>query len=237
MGRLVVVRHGQASLHADDYDQLSDLGGHQSQALGRHWASMGSRWDGVVVGPCKRHRQTAEAVASQYLKQGQDFPVYSEHPAFDEHHGVRIYGEVLAADRVNGQNQNQHLTPWGLTDPDVVEKFMDRFRIVTRSWVKGELEYPQHENWAAFRDRVIAGVQEVLSKHKNGDQVLLFSSAGPLAVLTGHSLGLDDVAMLDLSWRVRNSAVAEFRFEGEAITLESFNALPHVQDPKLLTLV
>jgi len=235
MGRLVVVRHGQASIHADDYDQLSELGGHQSSALGQHWASMGSCWDGAVIGPCKRHRQTAEAVASQYQNHGQEFPSFSEHPAFDEHHGVRVFQEVLAADVANGKESGIASTK--VTDPKAIENFMAQFRAVTRSWVLGEFDYPQHENWQAFRQRVIAGIGEVLGQFKNGDQVVLFSSAGPLAVLTGFSLGLDDVAMLDLSWRVRNSAVAEFRFDGATITLESFNALPHVRDPKLLTMV
>lgn len=37
MGQLLLVRHGQASFGADDYDQLSDLGKRQSIRLGEYW--------------------------------------------------------------------------------------------------------------------------------------------------------------------------------------------------------
>ena len=38
MSRLFVIRHGQASFLADDYDQLSPLGEEQGRALGAYWA-------------------------------------------------------------------------------------------------------------------------------------------------------------------------------------------------------
>jgi broad specificity phosphatase PhoE len=40
MGQLLLVRHGQASFGADDYDQLSDLGQKQSIRLGEYWQQM-----------------------------------------------------------------------------------------------------------------------------------------------------------------------------------------------------
>ena len=58
MGQLYLVRHGQASLGADDYDQLSPLGARQAQRLGEHWRAQGLRFDAVFTGTLKRHRQT-----------------------------------------------------------------------------------------------------------------------------------------------------------------------------------
>ena len=43
MGQLYLVRHGQASFGADDYDQLSELGRRQAVQLGRYWAQRGWR--------------------------------------------------------------------------------------------------------------------------------------------------------------------------------------------------
>ena len=37
MGQLILVRHGQASFGAEDYDQLSDLGKRQGYRLGEYW--------------------------------------------------------------------------------------------------------------------------------------------------------------------------------------------------------
>ena len=58
MGQLYLVRHGQASLGADDYDQLSALGAKQSQRLGEHWRAQGLQFDAVITGTLKRHAQT-----------------------------------------------------------------------------------------------------------------------------------------------------------------------------------
>ena len=45
VGNLYLIRHGQASFGADDYDVLSPVGVRQSQALGEHLAQLGVRLD------------------------------------------------------------------------------------------------------------------------------------------------------------------------------------------------
>lgn len=66
MSLLFLVRHGQASFHGDDYDQLSARGMEQSRQLGLHWAELNLIFDHVYVGPRRRHRQTLDAVAAVY---------------------------------------------------------------------------------------------------------------------------------------------------------------------------
>mgnify|MGYP006207489193 FL=1 len=58
MGTLYLVRHGQASFGADDYDQLSERGQAQSQRLGAYWRERGLRFDAVYTGTLRRHAQT-----------------------------------------------------------------------------------------------------------------------------------------------------------------------------------
>ena len=41
MAELVLIRHGQASFGADDYDKLSDMGWRQSRWLGEYFAERG----------------------------------------------------------------------------------------------------------------------------------------------------------------------------------------------------
>ena len=45
MGTLYLVRHGQASFGAEDYDQLSELGARQSERLGQYLADKGLALD------------------------------------------------------------------------------------------------------------------------------------------------------------------------------------------------
>src|ERR1700760_942023 len=62
MGQILLVRHGQASLDAEDYDVLSETGWEQSRVLGDSLASRGIRLDAVVRGQMRRHRETAEGL-------------------------------------------------------------------------------------------------------------------------------------------------------------------------------
>ena len=63
MGTLYLVRHGQASFGAADYDRLSELGERQSERLGRYWAERGLRFDAVITGTLRRHAQTWAGIA------------------------------------------------------------------------------------------------------------------------------------------------------------------------------
>ena len=59
MGAIYLIRHGQASFGAANYDQLSDLGHQQSRALGEALKPRITRVDGVVTGTLQRHQATA----------------------------------------------------------------------------------------------------------------------------------------------------------------------------------
>lgn len=65
MGSVLLVRHGQASWGADDYDVLSPTGWEQSRILGRTFAERGTAPDGLLLvrGGLRRHRETLEGIA------------------------------------------------------------------------------------------------------------------------------------------------------------------------------
>ena len=58
MGTLYLVRHGQASFGAADYDQLSPLGQQQSVRLGAYFREKGLRFDSALTGTLRRQQQT-----------------------------------------------------------------------------------------------------------------------------------------------------------------------------------
>ena len=62
MGTLYLVRHGQASFGAANYDQLSELGWRQSRRLGEHFLQQGRRFDAIMTGTLQRHAQTLEGI-------------------------------------------------------------------------------------------------------------------------------------------------------------------------------
>ena len=65
MSVLVLVRHGQASFSADDYDRLSPAGEAQARRLGDYWTRQAEVFDEVYVGPRRRQQQTADLVGGQ----------------------------------------------------------------------------------------------------------------------------------------------------------------------------
>ena len=59
MGVVLLVRHGQASFGADDYDVLSETGWEQSRLLGGWLADRKVVPDVILRGDMRRHRETA----------------------------------------------------------------------------------------------------------------------------------------------------------------------------------
>ena len=58
MGTLYLVRHGQASFGADDYDVLSAMGHQQSVRLGEYFQQRGVTFDAALTGTLNRQIQT-----------------------------------------------------------------------------------------------------------------------------------------------------------------------------------
>ena len=71
MSSILLVRHGQASFGAADYDNLSDTGHEQSRVLGAALAARGVAPDVVVAGEMRRHRQTAAVTRDDAADHGQ----------------------------------------------------------------------------------------------------------------------------------------------------------------------
>ena len=62
-----------------------------------------------------------------------------------------------------------------------------------------------------------------------------FTSVGAVTACLQVSLGCSDRTALDLGWRVRNCSITDFLFSGDRLTLEGFNAYPHLEDPTTVT--
>ncbi|MEE8523077.1 MAG: histidine phosphatase family protein [Thermoanaerobaculia bacterium] len=227
MSELHLVRHGQASAQAEDYDRLSPLGGEQSRALGNYWAARGLRFDRVLVGPRRRHRQTLEAVAAAYRSRGLPWPEAEPLAALDEHSGPELF-----------EHFRERLMPAASgDDSEKLRRYLRAYQDASRQWARGELETPPHlESWPAFRRRVADGLAEIAEDGTSGARVAAFTSGGAVAAAAGHALELGDEKLIELSWRVRNAAVTELLFSRRGFALHTFNATPHLE-PGFLTYI
>lgn len=217
MGMLHLVRHGQASFGAADYDKLSPLGYQQCQRLGAFWRARGQGFDAVFSGTLKRHAQSLAALAEGW---GGPLPAVNIRPGLNEYDSealIRaIHPEPLAAPRdAEGVKQHFRLLRQGLL-----------------AWMRGESAPQGMPSHAQFLDGVAGVLDEV--RALGGGQVLILSSGGPISCALAQVLQAPVESAIELNLRLRNSALSELVFNAQRLSLHSFNGLPHLQDEPAL---
>lgn len=215
MGTLYLVRHGQASFGAADYDNLSELGKKQSVRLGEYWRERGMQFDAVITGTLKRHRQTWEGIAEGLgLKRDDVLPW----PGLNEYDSEAVIATIH---------------PGKLERADTPEMYRHHFRLLRQgldSWMQGRTAPVGMPSYVDF----LAGVTSALDhirNHHHGTKVLVVSSGGPISTAVGHVLGTSSATTIELNLRMRNSSVTEFAFTPKRHMLVTYNTLPHLDGP------
>ena len=241
MSTLTLVRHGQASFFAADYDVLSELGNTQGRLLGEYWAGRRVRFDAVFTGPRLRQRQTAEQVGSAYRAAGLAVPEPVVLDELDEYdlEGLRQgLAPTLARHNAGFAALVDHYRA-SQDDGERGRRFQKMFEVLIGHWQEGSalLREPdvKLESWELFRARVARGMRRMLETPGRGVQIAAFTSGGFIGTAVQTVLEAPERAALELSWRLRNGALCEFVFTRDRLSLESFNTLPHLEDPALRT--
>lgn len=237
MSTLFVVRHGQASFFEDNYDRLSDLGRLQSQLLGRYWAARGVHFDAVYTGPRVRQVDTAKIVGEAFRETGAPWPEPKVLPEFDEYEAEAVLKRALPGLIEEHETIRRLHDEVAATDDraEQLRRFQRVYEVVITRWARGELALPEVESWPTFRRRVHEGLSQIVADSRGGLRVALFTSGGPIGVAVERALETSDLKTLQLAWMVRNGSFSEFLYSGDRFTLSSFNALPHLDRPELLT--
>lgn len=218
-----------------DYDELSERGREQASTLGRFFADQRWTFDAVFAGPARRHRDTAALAGESMVQAGRGWPAAVEIPQLDEHDAFSLVraGTSALAD-VPEVAQGQRALEAAQTPAERSRGFQRLFEAVMHRWMAGRFEPQGVETWPEFRQRVTAGLEQILAS--DARRGVVFSSVGPLAVLLQRALGTDDAASFRTAWRLRNASLTTFVFDGQGrFTLDGFNALPHLPDPRAWT--
>ncbi len=232
-----MVRHGQASFGGPAYDQLSALGEEQARALGDAWAAQAVRVDRVYIGPLRRHRQTHDAAAAAYRAQGLEWPDPVLLPQLNEHHGMAVLEQRLPMLIEHDPAVRQLVERHQAGDEAASQSYLRLFQQTTQQWARGELQVPDPEPWSAFRERVMAAIEQIRRENAGGKTVAAFTSGGVVAAAVGLAFKLDDEQVMALSWVVRNGSSTEFLFSTGRWSLHTFNATTPFARADLLTYV
>jgi broad specificity phosphatase PhoE len=237
MSNLYVVRHGQASFFAEDYDRLSLIGETQSRLLGQYWTRRNVVFDAVFVGPCRRHADTARLVGQAYQEAGLPWPAAVLLPGLDEYQAEAVLKQALPGLVAQHEHIAQlHAAVQRAGDrAEKLRTFQKLYEVVIDRWAHGELDLPEVESWTTFCQRVQQALDHIVALPGTRRQVALFTSGGPVGVCMQRALDTSHRTTLQLAWMVRNAAFSEFLYSGERFTLSSYNAFPHLDDAEHLT--
>nr|WP_218878603.1 histidine phosphatase family protein [Pseudomonas flavescens] len=225
-----MIRHGQASFGAEDYDVLSPLGAQQSSLLGSHLAQTGLRLDRAISGNLLRQSHTGRLV----LEQLEQAPALETDPAFNEFDAEGVIRALLPA-----------LLPH---EPKAVEimrdaahnraEFQRLFVRLLETWIGGDYDAPALQSWQAFVDQVDGGLQRLLGSTTSREKIAVFTSGGTITALLHLLTGMPVASAFAMNWQIVNTSLSCLKFQGERVTLASFNSHAHLQllnTPSLIT--
>lgn len=226
MSRILLVRHGQASFGAADYDQLSPAGHEQSEVLGRALTARGIVPDLLVVGEMKRHVQTADGVL---LGLGRDVEVDTA-PGWNEFDHL----QVLAVHTPPEQDDSD------AEDEAAAERaaFQRWFEGATARWTSGAHDDDYDESFTSFTARVEQSLSDLARRLPRRGTAVVLTSGGPVAWVAASLLAADPDTRTSLWLRLNpvsvNTGVSTVVLGSRGTTLVTWNAHDHLP-PDLIT--
>jgi len=234
VGTIYLIRHGQASFGADDYDVLSPMGFRQAEILGAHLAQLDVRFDRCVSGDLRRQQHTAQTAMAQLDAVGHTVPTLEIDSAFNEFDADAVIRALLPAmlpDEPEAlhvlRNAAQHRA-----------EFQRLFALIIERWLSGNYDTPGLQSWLGFTEQVQSGLHRVLDNAGSKDRIAIFTSGGTITALLHLITQMPARQAFELNWQIVNTSLNHLKFRDREVALASFNSHAHLQlmkDPALIT--
>jgi broad specificity phosphatase PhoE len=217
MSEVYLVRHGQASFGASDYDQLSELGYQQAVWLGEYFKENDIQFSHVMQGKLKRHNQTTEGI----------------------HQGL---GCQYTSDILDGLNEfdfenlsRSYLKQDPKAKPDSNAPRAEFYRLLKKAmfaWMNDDLPHDEiSETWSMFEQRV-RDVQHYILKQPKGSKILAVSSGGAISMFIALAMSMPSEQVINLNMQTKNAGFSRFFVGRDAFHMSSFNNAPHLETPQ-----
>lgn len=213
MSEFYLVRHGQASFGAKNYDKLSELGHRQALWLGQYFRERGIDFSHLYRGDMVRHRETAEGISSGLGTA----PSVNINAGFNEFDFENVGQSYLSVHPEKSLAKDAQPTD-----------FYRLLKLAMLAWSQNELpETTLRETWQQFQSRVKDALLSVCEQ--GGEQpIVIVSSGGAISMLMSLVLGLESKQVIELNMQIRNTSVSHFYFSHNTVRLASFNNVPHL---------
>lgn len=222
MGVILLIRHGQASFSAADYDDLSPLGREQARVLGSALRARALSPSLILCGGLRRHQQTATECLGQMGLE----PSWEIDAGWDEYDHNEVLGgfdarfksqAAIAAELALHENPSRH--------------FQSIFDQAIARWVDAANHASYRESFPQFCARIEDALARLHARLGRSDTALVFSSGGAISIVCRKLLGLADVRTLTLSESIANASVSKLIVGGRGITLSTLNDHAHFEAP------
>lgn len=226
MSVLYLVRHGQASFGAENYDALSSLGEKQAQLLGQQLSKLCTVPPRVITGGMQRHSQTMQA-ANLHC----DFDEITEDKGWNEydHQGIlAAYDERFATP--------DDIKSFLATQSNGKAAFAQAFAGAIKQW-QAHSGDGYDESWAQFKTRVEGALSGALDALSCGRDIVVFSSGGPISWCLVNLLKSPASQWLPMNWTLVNAGYHKIIKSSFGTFASSINEHSYLQiaDPTLIT--
>jgi broad specificity phosphatase PhoE len=198
---VLLVRHGQASFGADDYDQLSDLGRAQAEVVGTELRRRALRDPLVVHGTLRRQRDTA----SLALPDARRPPT----GRWDEYDHLDLLKRYAPA-------------PEG-APPTTSREVQGLLDAALQAWVDDG-----DGGWSAFRDGAVAALRELVGSLPRGRDAVVFTSGGIVAAVCAELLHGGAETVVALNRVTVNGGITKLVAGSSGTSLVGFNDHAHL---------
>ena len=220
MANLLIIRHGQASFGAENYDQLSPLGQRQADLTGEFLRHMGTHFSAAYSGDLSRQHETGERV----LDQLEDAPELVIDPRLNEIQTDEQI-EVMMPLLVERDARFADLVATMGSDTKSFQKIIET---VFNYWVSPECDIAGIQSWADYHGGVISAFEGAMASAQSGTDTAIFTSGGTIATIVGYVLKLTSDRVYEFYEPVFNCSITRIIFNSKKCSLSTFNDVGHL---------
>lgn len=225
MGQVLLVRHGQASFGARDYDALSELGHRQAGLVADALRVRIGAVDVVASGNLSRQRDTAAPLAAALLPADGEV-AYDDRWAEYDH-------EALLARQGGAWRRRASVAAETARTRDPKRAFQQALDEALEAWVADPEAEGEGESFGAFTRRCGAAL-DALVEDLDGGSAVVATSGGVIAAIAARELLVGGEGWVRLNRVMVNTGVTKLITGRRGVTLVSLNEHTHLEGDRAL---
>ena len=216
MPTVLLIRHGQASFGAADYDVLSATGARQAEILAAALWRRDYEPSRIVTGSMRRQIDTAAAFSGPAPEVDRRWDEYDPNDVLTHHSGSAVRHEGSGAEA-----EGEALTS---------KRFQAILEPALAAWIEMAEKSPARQSWPQFSGAGSAALAELAGELGRGETAVVITSGGTIAALAGGLLGAPALTFPALNRVMVNASVTKVVIGSGGVNLIGFNDHSHLEE-------